>query len=266
MITSSLGQISNSFPIVVFVLGNRWCVLWRTICVSTNDINAVNCWCCSIVCYSENLIIIYKYLSYSTTISNHRSWITLYRGGPIMSANLVMVGTKYECKNWNVRLEIRPEMRVRNSQRDFRVCTHIKSLLKMFALIFGPFQIKVSSHIWSLLWPSLHTYLVPFKIEFTLIIGPPRYKLWTINNDALFHSAHLLITIASEWVVLCLIPFSSFIVQNFCLKSITWRIATSNKWRISVISQCPDVQMRVLWWWFGYEICSVKTKKNNDFQ
>ena len=51
----SLGQVSNSFPIVVFVLGNRWCVACT--CVPTNDINTVNCWRCSIVCYSENWII-----------------------------------------------------------------------------------------------------------------------------------------------------------------------------------------------------------------
>ena len=53
--------------------------------------------------------------------------------GPNMSANSNTRGSKYECKHRNVPFdEIRPEMRVRNSQHDWKLfdaCTHIWTLL-----------------------------------------------------------------------------------------------------------------------------------------
>ena len=56
-----------------------------------------------------------------------------------MSANLIMIGTKYECKHRNVPLdEIRPEMRVRNSKRDFRLHSYLVSIE------------NICTHIWSL--------------------------------------------------------------------------------------------------------------------
>ena len=121
----------------------------------------------------------------------------LYREWPLMSANLIPNETridckishkrneiwvqtflgvnKYKCKHWNVPLnEIRPDIKVKILSMIFRVCTNIKSPLKTFALIFGPFPIKSSSHILSLLWLSLHLYQVFFGVKFALISGPPR--------------------------------------------------------------------------------------------
>ena len=63
-----------------------------------------------------------------------------------MSANLIPKGTRYERKHRIVPLdEIRPEMRVRNSQRDFRIQIHTQSLKTKFALIFDPKH----NHKWS---------------------------------------------------------------------------------------------------------------------
>ena len=46
----------------------------------------------------------------------------------------------------------------------------------MFALIFRPSYVRVCTHIWTDLWPSLHSYFDPPVIKFALIIGPSRYR------------------------------------------------------------------------------------------
>ena len=108
-------------------------------------------------------------------------------------------GSKYECKHWNVPFdEIRPEMRVRNSQRDFRVCTHIWTLFLMFALIFGPFCDEVCTHIWTdLLW-SLHSYMDRPVTKFALIFGPTCYEvcthIWTLRWSSLHSYLDPLVT------------------------------------------------------------------------
>ena len=87
-----------------------------------------------------------------------------------------LLGNKYECNNWNVPLdEIRPEMRVRSTQRDFRNCSHICSLTEMIAVIFGPFWNQDCTHIWTSTWLRLQSYLDLFKTEIALIIGPSLY-------------------------------------------------------------------------------------------
>ena len=61
----------------------------------------------------------------------------------------------------------------------------------MFALIFGPFQNKVSStHIWSLMWLSLHSYLVPFRIKFAFIFGPYCDQVCSLIWSLLLWSLH----------------------------------------------------------------------------
>ena len=135
-IISRLGQISSVFPISVFVFGDCRYVAWRTIGISTDDINAFNCWSRSIECYSEN---------------------------------------QFETKS-------------------------------------------------------------------------------------LVQSQHLLITVR-EWKVSCLFPFSSFIIKNFGLQSISVWIMSSNKWWFLVRSQCQDVKMRELRGCFRFKIDSVEPKK-----
>ena len=75
-----------------------------------------------------------------------------------MSAILVMERSKYQCKLLNIRVqvpfgEIRPQMRVRNTQavRLLSLHTYLDPFIKKLTLIFGPFHEQVCTHIWSLL-------------------------------------------------------------------------------------------------------------------
>ena len=71
----------------------------------------------------------------------------------------ILLGNKYDCKHWNVLLdEIRPEMRVRSAQCNFRDGTHICSLLEKIAVIFQPLCYQDCTHIWTSMWPRLQSY------------------------------------------------------------------------------------------------------------
>ena len=101
-----------------------------------------------------------------------------------------LLGNKYDCNNWNVHFdEIRPEMRVRNAQRDFRDCTHICSLTDMIAVIFGPLCYQDCSHIWTSTKPRLQSYMDPSKTKIAVIFGPQQNQdcthIWTFVKPRL---------------------------------------------------------------------------------
>ena len=119
-------------------------------------------------------------------------WVQTWSwNGPNKSAKFFIIGSKYECKYWNVPLDaIRPEMRLRNSKHDFRVCTHIWTLSEKFAFIFRPFHKKLCNLIGTISWPSLHSYMDPTVTMFALIFGPLCYEVCTHNRNPLWSSLH----------------------------------------------------------------------------
>ena len=104
-----------------------------------------------------------------------------------------LLGNKYDCKHWNFPLdEIRPEMRVRNAQRDFWNCTHICSLPETIALIhvFGPFWNQDFTHrLWSPY--TIYDIWTPIKLLLQSYLDPPIYLteiFWQIKK--LFQAKH----------------------------------------------------------------------------
>jgi len=117
MAASGLQQVTNIFPVSVFVLGNCGCEGWWTIniaCIAADDQNTITGWGSSIFCYPKNplsmniLIPFYKIVQYlpitigkwvvSSTFPNSRFIIQNFRAQSIFpdgSGYMMMSGYKW---------------------------------------------------------------------------------------------------------------------------------------------------------------------------
>ena len=128
------------------------------------------------------LVLLGSIYDWNLGSSEDQIWLQFWLKKVQIWLHSFLLGNKYECNYWNVPLdEIRREMRVRSTQRDFRNYSHICSPTEMITVIFGPFYNQDFSHIWTSTESRLQSYMDLLKTKIAVIFVPQHVRYCTHN-------------------------------------------------------------------------------------